>query len=294
MWFWIGFATAFIFMTVYVFFPWPKKDSNISGPYKLQLSKEVGDTKASQTILAAGNTGTLQAFVYPVGFQRTGQLSMCSDGSTPRPGEPDCNSGRFALCACSGTDCSKCKHVGYVNILNISNVVRLEMLNSPDASRQNAATVQLVARTLRKKVRGNDTEVLEETISLPNIPLQRWTMITIAREGRRYDIYYNAVLVSSKRTQHVLDINSTVGPIVAGDPNLWGTITGVQVFGERLSARQVSLNHAKLADTNGKPYGSEDDIDYKKLLSICKGGSCLQAVKVRPSSPLLEWDTQYA
>jgi hypothetical protein len=295
MWFWIGFATALILMTVYVFVPWPKKYPDaVKGPYQLQLSKEVGDTAASQTVLAAGNTGTLQAFVYPVPYQRTGQLSMCSDGTNAQPGEPNCNSGRFGLCACEGTDCSKCKHVGYVNILNMSNVVRLEMLNSPDASRQNAALVQLVVRTLRKKLTGNDTEVVEETLALPNIPLQRWTMITIAREGRRYDIYYNAELVSSKRTEHVLDVNSTVGPIVAGDPNLWGSISYIQVFSERLSARQVSLNYAKLADTNGQPYGLKEEPSVKQLLDICKDGNCLKAVNVRPTSPLFDWDTQYA
>lgn len=295
MWFWIGFATAFVIMTIFIFYPWPKKYGDAAvGPFQLQLSKEVADTKASQTILTGSNTGSLQAFIYPVPYQRTGQLSMCSDGSSPQPGEPDCNSGRFGICACEGTDCSKCKHVGYVNILNISNVVRLEMLNSPDASRQNAALVQLVVRTLRKKYSGNDSQVIEETLALPSIPLQRWTMITIAREGRRYDIYYNAQLVSSKRTEHVLDINSAVAPVVAGDPNLWGSVALVQVFAERLTARQVSLNYSKLADTNGQPYLPDATINLADSLSFCKGGECLKAVNVRPTSPLLDWDTQYA
>jgi hypothetical protein len=295
MWFWIGFAAAFLIMTIFVFFPWPnKEDGTVKGPFQLQESKQVGDTKASQTVLTGSNTGSLQAFVYPVAFQRTGQLSMCSDGTSPQPGEPDCNSGRFGICACEGTDCSKCKHIGYVNILNISNVVRLEMLNSPDASRQNAALVQLVVRTLRKKTGSIDTEVIEESIPLPTIPLQRWTMITIAREGRRYDIYYNAALVSSKRTEHVVDINSAVGPILAGDPNLWGSVAEIQVFSERLSLGQVANTYARLADTNGKPFIATPDVNLTDYLPFCKGGDCIKGVNVRPSSPLLDWDTQYA
>lgn len=295
MWFWIGFATVIILMTVALFSPWSllkKKDSK--GPYALQKLQEIGDVKDTQTMLSASNSGSLQAFVYPLAFQRTGKVSMCSDGTTPQPGEPDCNSGRFGICACEGTDCSKCKHVGYVNIVNISNVVRLEMLTSPDASRQNAALVQLVVRTLRKKATSNDTQVVEETLVLPIIPIQRWTMITIARDGRRYDIFYNNKLVVSKRTEHVLDINSAVGTIVAGDSNLYGSITNVEIFPNRLAEAQVAANYSRLADTTGEPYSSQTDIKFSDFIPFCKDGACLKGISVRPSSPLMDWDTQYA
>lgn len=296
MWFWIGFAVAIIIMsTLFFFSPWSNTNQGVlKGPFELQKQKQIGDTRASQTIITQGNTGTLQAFVYPVAFQRTGQLSMCSDGTNPLPGEPNCNSGRFGICTCEGTDCTKCKHIGYVNILNISNVIRLEMLNSPDASRQNAALVQLVVRTIRTKTNSTDTETVEETIPLPNLPLQRWTMVTIAREGRRYDVYYNASLVSSKRTEHVVDIRSAVGPIVGGDKNLWGSVASIQVFPERLSAIEVSANYSKLADTTGQPYISKSDINLMDYMPSCADGNCLKGPNVRPSSPLLDWDTQYA
>ncbi len=296
MWFWIGFATAVIIMTVFLVLPSSMiyQTSDVKGPYPLQTVKEIGEVKDTQTVLTASNSGTLQAFVYPLAYQRTGEVSMCSDGTSPQPGEPDCNSGRFGICACEGTDCSKCKHIGYVNIINISNVVRLEMLTSPDASRQNAALVQLVVRTLRKKVTSNDTEVIEETLVLPMIPLQKWTMITIARDGRRYDVYYNDKIVTSKRTEHVLDINSAVGPIQSGDSRLTGTITDVSVYPDRLSASAVSANYARLADTNGKPYSSQTDIGISELFGFCKDGACLKGISVRPASPLMDWDTNYA
>jgi hypothetical protein len=295
MWFWIGFATAIVLMTGFLFAPkvWFEKN-DVKGPYQLQKQEQIGDVKDTQTILTAANSGSLQAFVYPLAFQRTGKVSMCSDGSTPQPGEPDCNSGRFGICACEGTDCSKCKHVGYVNILNISNVVRLEMLTSPDASRQNAALIQLVVRTLRKKTTSNDTQVVEETLVLPMIPIQKWTMVTIARDGRRYDVYYNDKLVTSKRTEHILDINSAVGPIVSGDSNLYGSITNVEVFSTRLTQAEVAAKYSQLADTTGKPYSSSPDIKLSDFISFCKDGACLKGISVRPASPLLDWDTQYA
>jgi hypothetical protein len=295
MLFWIGTLVVIVIFYIVFFYPWnAQKQTTIKGPFKLQEGKEVADTKSSQIILSNGNTGTFQAFVYPVMFQRTGQLSLCSDGSTPQPGEPDCNSGRFGICACDKTDCSRCKHVGYVNLINISNVVRLEILNAPDASRRNAALVQLVVRTLRNNATTNDTEVVEETIALPMIPLQKWTMITISREGRRYDIYYNASLVSSKRTEHVLDVGSAVGPILVGDKNMQGSIAYVDISDARSSASQVAYNYSRLADTTGQPYIMKGDIRLTDYIPVCDGGACLKGPSVRPSSPLMDWDTQYA
>lgn len=295
MWFWIGLVVLIIVIALFMFEPWKtKEDKTVVGPFDLQTSKQVGDVAASQTIIAASNSGSLQAFVYPLAFQRTGRLSMCSDGTSPQPGEPDCNSGRFGICACQGTDCSKCKHIGYVNILNISNVIRLEMLTAPDASRQNAALVQLVVRTLRTKPNANDTEVTEETIVCPEIPLQKWTMITIARDGRRFDIYYNNKLVSSKRTEQMIDTNSAVGPILAGDPQLYGSVAYVEVFDKRLSEAEVAANYSRLADTTGQPFISKSKFDINDFLSVCKNGDCLKGPSVRPTSPLLDWDTLYA
>ncbi len=294
MWFWIGLVVVAILIYLFLYTPWEKKeDKAVVGPFDLSQSKEIGDTKASQTIIARSNSGSLQAFVYPLAFQRTGKLSMCSDGSTPRPGEPDCNSGRFGICACQGTDCTQCKHIGYVNILNISNVIRIEMLTAPDASRQNAALVQLVVRTLRNNPTKNDTEVVEETLVLPEIPLQKWTMVTIARDGRRFDVYYNNKLVSSKRTEHMIDTNSAVGPILAGDPNLSGSVAYAEVFDRRLTQAEVAATYSRLADTNGQPYLSKSKFDINDFLSICKDGNCLKGPSVRPSSPLLDWDTMY-
>lgn len=295
MWVAIGFILVVIVLYIVFFTPWSTPvDKAVKGPFNLREGKQIADTKAAQSMLASGNTGTFQAFVYPIFFQRTGQLSLCSDGSTPQPGEPDCNSGRFGMCACVGTDCSPCKHVGYVNLLNISNVIRLELLNAPDASRRNAALVQLVVRTLRNKATTNTTEVVEETIALPSLPIQKWTLITIAREGRRYDVYYNASLVSSKRTEHVLDINSAIGPVIAGDSKLQGSIVDITVVSDRLSASQVAYNYTKLADTNGQPYLTKQDVNLLDYVPMCEGGACLKGPSVRPSSPLMDWDTQYA
>jgi hypothetical protein len=294
MWVWILIVTLIIGMILFVFYPWQKIDTTVTGPFQLQESKQVGDIKASQRILALSNEGSLQAFVYPLAFQRTGVVTLCSDSTAPPSGEPNCDSGRFGICTCAGTDCSRCKHVGYVNILNISNVVRLEMLTAPDASRQNAALVQLVVRTFMRNPLNNNVEVVEETMVLPKIPLQKWTMITIARDARRYDIYYNDKLVSSKRTEKLLDVTSAISPIIAGDPLLQGSVAYIEVFDKRLSQAEVATNYHRLADTTGQPYLEKENEMMANLFKRCEGGNCLKGPAVRPSSPLLDWDTSYA
>jgi hypothetical protein len=191
-----------------------------------------------------------------------------------------------------------------VNVVNISNVIRVELLASPDAGRPNAASAQLVIRTVGMAApvtqSGTPIEstprvqtVFEETIPLPEIPFQKWTFITIAREGRRFDIYYNGKIVMSKRTQNVVDIRAGFGPITAGDPNLTGKIAFVQTFPQKLSQADVLANYKAKADTTGQPFIS-DPTNLFDYLPNCKGGGCITGPKMRPTSPLLDWQTQYA
>lgn len=274
------------------------------GPFMLQKRPEVADSTVTRQLLNAANTGTLQAFVYPLQAQKTGTMVLCNPMGSSNPGEPECSTGQYNLCKCIGNDCSKCVHSGYVNVVNISNVIRVELLASPDAGRPNAASAQLVIRTVGMAApvtqSGTPIEstprvqtVFEETIPLPEIPFQKWTFITIAREGRRFDIYYNGKIVMSKRTQNVVDIRAGFGPITAGDPNLTGKIAFVQTFPQKLSQADVLANYKAKADTTGQPFIS-DPTNLFDYLPNCKGGGCITGPKMRPTSPLLDWQTQYA
>ena len=367
---WGTFALLLAFIVFYFLFKrlTEKKVDESKGPFMLQKRPEVADSTVTRQLLNAANTGTLQAFVYPLQAQKTGTMVLCNPMGSSNPGEPECSTGQYNLCKCLGNDCSKCVHSGYVNVVNISNVIRVELLASPDAGRPNAASAQLVIRTVGMAipiqtgcpvsnselplspdfgtikaccdtplvngrcsdvVPGNEKEricligeaslakddglkgylsgfrqcdspnlpkvqtVFEETIPLPEIPFQKWTFITIAREGRRFDIYYNGKIVMSKRTQNVVDIRAGFGPITAGDPNLTGKIAFVQTFPQKLSQADVLANYKAKADTTGQPFIS-DPTNLFDYLPNCKGGGCITGPKMRPTSPLLDWQTQYA
>jgi hypothetical protein len=346
------------------------------GPFSLQKRPEVAKSETTRQLVNSTNTGTIQAFVYPLQAQKTGTLTLCSPSGTSNPGEPDCSTGQYNMCKCVGADCSKCTHSGYVNVMNISNVIRVELLAAPDAGRPNAASAQLVVRTVgmasqlvngcipkstELPVRSGDEAflgstrlccdvplvngecpsrkgpadlkplcrtgdvplsgdantdfwaswfnsnikvcdtpdlpkvqtVFEETIPLPEIPFQKWTFLTIAREGRRFDIYYNGKIVMSKRTQNVMDTRAAFGPITAGDPNLIGKIAFVQTFPQKLTQTEVMANYKANSDTTGQPTLSAPGsiFDY---LPNCKDGGCISGPTMRPTSPLLDWQTQYA
>ena len=270
----------------------------------LDTKPEVGTSNMTKALLNETNTGTIQAFLYPLQPQKTGKVTLCNSSGMNNPGEPECSSGEYKLCRCTGSDCSPCKHNGYVNALNVSNVFRVEILAAPDAARQNAAGAQLVVRTvgLAFPVNQNRVEdismpkvqtIFEETIPLPNIPFQKWTYLSIAREGRRFDVYYNGKLVVSKRTQYIVDTSIGYGPIVGGDPDLVGKITGVESTPQKLTESDILSQYQRLADTTGSPHETETKniMDY---IPKCEGGSCLSLPEVRPASPLLDWETPYA
>lgn len=347
------------------------------GPFSLQTKPQIATSDITKKLLNSTNTGTIQAFVYPLQAQKTGTMTLCNPNGSANPGEPECSTGQYNMCQCVGNDCSKCVHSGYVNVMNISNVIRVELLASPDAGRPNASAAQLVVRTtgmgspvsqgcfpknrelptserdkeLLKDVRfccdtalvnnecpgannanfqekicrtgdltgteGDDFSfriadwinslikpcekpdipkvqmVFEETIPLPNIPFQKWTFITIAREGRRFDIYYNGELVTSKRTQNVVDVRAAYGPITAGDPNLMGKIAFVESFGEKLTQSQIMKAYKTNSDTTGQPMISSP-LNIFDYMPNCKDGGCITGPTMRPTSPLLDWQTQYA
>lgn len=371
-----GIVALLIAFTVFYFMfqrlQTPKTDV-FEGPFALKTTPQVADNTKTQQLLNSANTGTIQAFVYPLQPQKTGTMVVCNPRGGDRTGDPDCATGQFDMCKCEGSDCSKCIHSGYVNILNISNVLRLELLAAPDAGRPNAASVQLVVRTLGMSTQGMENcpypnttldlsreppanignvkfccdqalqggqcpdtgpqnfatklcyvgdltsitsnyhqnfyksiprcsvpysprvqTTFEETIPLPDIPFQKWTYVSIAREGRRFDVYYNGKIVASKRTQNIVDLRSGFGPITAGSPQLTGKIAFVETTSKKLNQSDVESSFKAKSDTLGQPIVSGNLGSIFDYLPDCKDGGCITGPKVRPTSPLLDWNTQYA
>jgi len=278
--------------------------SNV-GPYDLSSLTTLFDSSNVKTYEASGSM-TVQAFFYIIPLQRTPTAMTCNT-----PGNPSCEDGRFHTCTCaSNMDCTNCKSNGYLDLLKVGDTVALEILPAPDAGRQGKAMTQLAIRTqTNMDASGNAVDpsgnkplskVHTEYLALPPIPLQKWCLVTIVREGRRFDIYYDNALVLSKKTSYVLSTTTdTTKGVTAGGPGFTGYVAGANIMQSAVSGYDVVAQYSKETDTRGAPFVKipektlikANDNSGFNLPSLCLIGC---GPKVMPSKPLMDWETQYA
>jgi hypothetical protein len=132
-----------------------------------------------------------------------------------------------------------------------------------------------------------------ESITLPAIPLQKWTVITIAKEGRRFDIYYGAELQVSKLTDFIpitpdISLNWTVG-----NPKWDGMIGLFMGFEKAFYAPDVLEDVSTLLNTRGIPYYTENASETSYTTS-CILGTCTKLPDVKPRNPFSVYDTTIA
>ena len=324
--------TGIVFFYYYPNYFYPSLRVVNLGPFNLSAATSVLDIDVSRRF--STSTGcTLQGFFYPLSLQRTPTAIACNT-----PGNPSCEDGRFHTCDC-GTDihCSKCTRNGYTPLFSIADILYFEVLSAPDAGRQGKAMAQLAVKTqTNMDASGNtvDSRGLSvdasgnaagansyiEFIVLPPLDLQKWTMISIAREGRRFDVYYNNKLVTSHKTMFPLASIATQGPVLVGNPGFGGYSGAFNYTDSAMDGSSVADSYSKQTDTRGAPYlkipeeikntvqptaktigssfafpGLEGiGIKYPSLPSFCLSGSCSAAPTIRPAKPWLEWDTAYA
>ena len=254
------------------------------GPYSLNKSGTAiaasdFTTTADADMFLKSGAATFQTFVYLDSIQRTGEYVPC--GSSPN--QAACDTGLYQSCPCSGPkNCDNCKHEGYKQLFSLYGVYRFEVLNVPDASRPNAALAQLAVKT-----QAQQGEIHVETLSLPPLDLQKWTMITLAHEGRRVDVYYNNRMVSSTKLENIPSTsNYNLTYVEAGDSGLTGSLALLKFFPSRLSTPNVAGAYAASVDTRGAPLGIETAaVEYTTTIQkagegslvsrLCLDGSCL-------------------
>lgn len=241
---------------------------NVNGPFDLSTTQSVIPMTLDNNGFLKQSGGTFQCFIYMDNLAKTGEVSTCG---TER-NQPSCGSGLYDTCPCSSVnDCGNCGHPGYRHLFSLYGVYTLEMMNAPDASRQNSVACQLTIRTTDMK-----TSFIE-TIPLPPLPVQKWAMITITKEGRQISIYYNDELVSSSKTMN-LPTNTNVGGYVAnaGAPGLSGSIGLFYLAATTATSADIAAIYTHSTDTRGSPNSIE-----------AKPTEVSMAVQFQQSSPIL-------
>ena len=330
----IIFGTLILLIIIFLIFsliPFKQasKDIEAQGPYDLNKENKIY-TKNSD--FQTNSSVTFQGFVYLENLQKTGTFTPCSstDNSLPK-----CDTGRYSLCTCTGADCSSCNHQGYTTLLNINNLGKLEVLNAPDASRQGKAQVQFTIRTQSsgnisgtnnpdinpkestnivtdKDSSGNTIDISAnqfqyiETFVLPTIPYQKWVMISISREGRRFDFYYNDKLVLSKyASANIYNLTANTD-IVVGNSSINGSSGFFTLYYSIQPAVNIAKQYSSFVNTRGSPLFdrdvptiansvlSLDRIGEFSIPSLCPSNDCINTPTNPPSKPYYEWSSSYA
>jgi hypothetical protein len=307
----VGSILLFYFSPTYV----PKLTATAIGPYDLNQAPLQIIDRVNTLPFSSGEAGTFSAFVYLSQANRTATYSSCgtSSGSS-------CENGEYSICTCGTTiggtstnsaDCTNCAHTGYKQVFNLGGILFLEVLVAPDASRQQKAAAQLVIKTQ------NVENVFVESIVLPPLDVQKWTYVTISREGRRFDIFYNNTLILSKSAQYSMYPMGPLSTTTSGSSGLEGKLINANIYNYRLSSMDVANKYAENADTRGRPFFNDslNPVGIRNIggifptysstmfssvasfippIRICPPEGCIASPTIQPANPLYQWSTPYA
>ena len=294
---------------IYAYFSSPKTDAPFvkRGPFDLKGGIQpikLSELGATPNAFLTSGSAAFQCFVYLDSNVRTGNASDCGTD----PAQPSCSTGIYQECDC-GTDlsCHSCVHPGYKNLLNIYDTFKLEVITAPDASRQQSVSAQIAVKTSPTQ-----TTYAIETFPLPPLPEQKWTMITISKDGRQIFVYYNSTLVLSKKALHTFSVMPPVSqnPVQAGDVTLSGNIAMVGFLSSHQRLADVKATYTSMTDTRGNlntlqavpnssSYMIKDTSIPAVVSNMCLDGSCLKGatnVQTIPTIPSIynPLETAYA
>jgi hypothetical protein len=166
-------------------------------------------------------------------------------------------------------------------ILNIGD--NLEFLASGYTSQNDKS---LVPAVLKIRTAKDSTQNYMEPITLPAIPLQRWTVVTIVKEGRRFDIYYGTLLVASKLCNNVPVSPFPGSSWAAGAAGWKGQIGLFNVSQKASTKRDVVADVESMVNTRGIPYYLDRmNFDFSVNMPTCMLGNCNMMPAVKPVNP---------
>ena len=199
---------------------------------------------------------------------------------------PSCADYAYKTCVCSGVDCSRCSLTdGYMSkLLSIGDNFELWASGYTNQNDKPYVPALLKIRT------GQDsTQHLMEAIPLPAIPLQKWTIITIVKEGRRFDVYYGAILQTSKLCDYVPVPPDGSRQWFAGNRKWQGQIGFFNGSTTAARKQDVEEDVKALVNTRGVPfYMDQVTFDFKNIqIPSCMFGDCNKLPDVKPPNPFV-------
>ena len=206
--------------------------------------------------------------------------------------KPSCENYEYKTCKCNDTSCNNCAvpNDTYLSkLLAIDN--KLELWASGYTNQNDKPYVPALLKVYTEK---DETNKTMESIPLPTIPLQRWTIITIVKQGRRFDVYYGQELVASKITEFVPRVPEANRNWVAGHPLWKGQIGFFKGWNQPWTKYDVQKDVTSLVNTRGIPfYIDRGTFELTNPFSVeCPFGNCNPMPTVKLSNPFEVYNTR--
>lgn len=166
-------------------------------------------------------------------------------------------------------------------LINIDGAMTFEV--SPDSAQLRVLTVQ-------------PGQTSTEVVPVPPLPMQKWVMVAILRDGRRFDVMYNDQIVASHRLNYYPKVISN--PLRVGDKKMLGSAVNVIVAPYRMTPSEVIREMRHLSDTTGMPVAATPRLQLPPipslgLRSVCIPGIPCNGVTQPPSDQLKAWYSPY-
>lgn len=205
---------------------------------------------------------------------------------------PKCDDYSFSSCKCVGRNCQNCSIQNSEYLTQLMGLGDYVQLWASGYTSQNDKPY--VPAILKIRTGSDSSSHYMESISLPAIPLQKWTVITIVKEGRRFDVYYGATLQTSKMTDYIPITPDASLAWTVGNKKWQGKVGLFMGYTKAFFAPDVLTDVEKLVNTRGVPYYKEDNTNYNVFNHGCMFGNCNSLPNVKPRSPFTVYDTSVA
>ena len=218
------------------------------------------------------------------------KVDCVSETSTTTSFGPSCSDYSFKMCECSSNDCTRCglENNGYLTkILSMGD--SLQLWTSGYTSQNDKPYIPAI---LKIRTAADSSRHYMESIELPAIPLQRWTVITIVKEGRRFDVYYGAKSVASKLCNKMPLPPGGGSNWMVGNPGWKGQIGLFAGIKKVQRSADVLSDVESLVNTRGVPFYLEH-VNFNLSLSLpeCVFGNCNKLPDIKPANPFSAYVT---
>ena len=274
------------------------KSPSFEGPQALYDMPVTSDTEVLppasipwRTETAEGQPYTLRFAMYIESAPKTVAKVDCITSATPLTQfGPSCTDYTYKRCTCSGTDCSTCNisdNTYLTKILALGGVFELWISGYTSTNDKPYVPAILKIQTAKDK-----NQYFMESVSLPAIPLQRWNVISIVKEGRRYDVYYGEKLVVSKLLDYTRFASTADTWKIYKTPGWKGKIGLFRWIFHAETKENVHADVSRLINTRGIPfYLDQINFSFDLKMPECMFGNFNKLPTIKPLNPFAVYQT---